>query len=153
MKAYERFLKYVSVWTTSNENNETVPSEAREFDLAKLLVEELKEMGVEDVEVNDKCYVYASIPATPGYEDKPVIGFVAHVDTAPDFSGKDIHPQIIENYDGTDVSLGTSGRTLSVAEFPHLANYKGRTLITTDGTTLLGADDKAADRRNLNSSG
>ncbi len=143
MKAAERFLNYVSVWTTSDETSETVPSTSRQFDLAHKLVEELKTIGVENAECDDMCYVYASLPATPGYEDKPAIGFVAHVDTAPDFSGKDIKPQIIENYDGKDVELGTSGRVLSVAEFPYLADFKGRTLITTDGTTLLGADDKA----------
>lgn len=143
MKAYERFLNYVSVWTTSDETSETVPSTSRQFDLARKLVEELKEIGVKDVEMDDMCYIYASIPATPGYEDKPALGFIAHVDTAPDYSGKDIHPQIIENYNGEDVALGTSGKVLSVEEFPYLKGFKGRTLITTDGTTLLGADDKA----------
>lgn len=143
MKAYERFLNYVSVWTTSDETSETVPSTSRQFDLARKLVEELKEIGVKDVEMDDMCYIYASIPATPGYEDKPALGFIAHVDTAPDYSGKDIHPQIIENYNGEDVALGTSGKVLSVEEFPYLRGFKGRTLITTDGTTLLGADDKA----------
>ena len=143
MKAYERFLDYVSVWTTSDETSETVPSTSRQFDLAHKIVEELKEIGVENAEVDDMCYIYASLPATPGCEDKPAIGFIAHMDTAPDFSGKDIHPQIIENYDGNDVVLGTSGRVISVEEFPYLPALKGRTLITTDGTTLLGADDKA----------
>ena len=143
MKAYERFLKYVSVWTTSDETSETVPSTKRQFDLGRLLAQELKDMGVEKVELNDMCYLYAEIPATPGCEDKPAIGLIAHMDTAMDFSGKDIRPQIIENYDGEDVKLGESGRVLSVKEFPHLKNMKGRTLITTDGTTLLGADDKA----------
>ncbi len=143
MRAHERFLNYVQVWTTSDETSQTVPSTSRQFDLARKLVEELKSIGVENAEVDEMCYVYASLPATPGYEDKPAIGFVAHVDTAPDFSGKDIKPQIIENYDGKDVVLGTSGRVLSVKEFPYLADFKGRTLITTDGTTLLGADDKA----------
>ena len=143
MKAYERFLKYVSVWTTSDETSETVPSTERQFDLGRLLVQELKDIGVEKVELNDMCYLYAEIPATPGYEDQPAIGLIAHMDTVMDFSGKDIHPQIIENYNGEDVKLGDSGRVLSVKEFPHLKNMKGRTLITTDGTTLLGADDKA----------
>lgn len=143
MKAYERFLKYVSVWTTSDETSETVPSTKRQFDLGRLLAQELKDMGVEKVELNDMCYLYAEIPATPGCEEKPAIGLVAHMDTAMDFPGYDIHPQIIENYDGEDVKLGESGRVLSVKEFPHLKDMKGRTLITTDGTTLLGADDKA----------
>ncbi len=143
MKAYERFLEYVAVWTTSDENSDTVPSAARELDLAKKLVEEMKGLGIEDARVDDKGYVYGSVPATPGCEDKAALGLIAHMDTAMDASGKDIKPQLIKNYDGGDVVLGTSGNVLSVAEFPHLAGLKGRTLITTDGTTLLGADDKA----------
>lgn len=143
MKAYERFLDYVYVWTTSDENSMTVPSAAREFNLAYKLVAELKAIGVPNVKLDDKCYIYASIPATPGYEEKPAIGLIAHVDTAPEFSGKDVRPQIIKNYDGEDVALGKSGKVLSTLEFPHLKELKGRTLITTDGTTLLGADDKA----------
>lgn len=143
MKAYERFLEYVSVWTTSDETSDTVPSAARELDLAKLLVEEMKGIGIQDAYVNDKGYVYGSIPATKGCEDKSALALIAHIDTAPDASGKDIHPQIIENYDGKDVALGESGKVLRVSEFPHLGNLKGRTLITSDGITLLGADDKA----------
>lgn len=143
MKAYERFLSYVSVWTTSDETSDTVPSAAREFELAKMLVEEMKDMGIMNARVDEKGYVYGFIPATKGYEDKPALGLIAHMDTAPDCSGKDIHPQIIENYDGTDISLGESGSVIRVAEFPHLKNLTGRTLITSDGTTLLGADDKA----------
>ena len=143
MKAYERFLKYVSVWTTSDENSETVPSADRELVLAKLLVEEMKELGIEDARVDEKGYVYGSVPATLGCENAPALGLIAHMDTAPDAPGDNIHPQIIENYDGKDVVLGTSGKTIKVEEFPYLADLKGRTLITTDGTTLLGADDKA----------
>ena len=143
MKAYERFLKYVSVWTTSDENSETVPSADRELVLAKLLVEEMKELGIVDARVDEKGYVYGSVPATPGCEKAPALGVLAHMDTAPDASGDNIHPQIIENYDGKDVVLGTSGKMIKVEEFPYLADLKGRTLITTDGTTLLGADDKA----------
>lgn len=143
MKAYERFLKYVSVWTTSDDSSDTVPSAARELDLAKILVEEMLELGIADARVDEKGYVYGSIPATEGCEDRPALGLIAHMDTAPDASGKDIRPQLIENYDGGDVTLGESGNVLSVAEFPHLAELKGRTLIITDGTTLLGADDKA----------
>lgn len=143
MKAYERFLEYVAVWTTSDENSDTVPSAARELDLAKKLVEEMKGLGIEDARVDDKGYVYGSVPATPGCEDKAALGLIAHMDTAMDASGRDIKPQLIKNYDGGDVVLGTSGNVLSAAEFPHLAGLKGRTLITTDGTTLLGADDKA----------
>lgn len=143
MKAYERFLEYVAVWTTSDENSDTVPSAARELDLARILVEEMKGLGIEDARVDDKGYVYGSVPATPGCEDKAALGLIAHMDTAMDASGRDIKPQLIKNYDGGDVVLGASGNVLSVAEFPHLAGLKGRTLITTDGTTLLGADDKA----------
>ncbi|MCR4567976.1 MAG: peptidase T [Pseudobutyrivibrio sp.] len=143
MRAYERLLKYVKIYTTSDEDSNTVPSTARQFDLAKILVEELKSLGVENAEVDDKCYVYAHIPATPGYESKKSIGFIAHMDTAPDFTGENVNPIIEENYNGEDVVLGTSGRTIKVSDFPHLAGLKGRTLIHTDGTTLLGADDKS----------
>lgn len=143
MKAYERFLEYVAVWTTSDENSDTVPSAARELDLARILVEEMKGLGIEDARVDDKGYVYGSVPATPGCEEKAALGLIAHMDTAMDASGRDIKPQLIKNYDGGDVVLGTSGNVLSVAEFPHLTGLRGRTLITTDGTTLLGADDKA----------
>ena len=143
MRAYERLLKYVKVYTTSDENSTTVPSTARQFDLANILVEELKALGVENAKVDDKCYIYASIPATKGYENKKTIGYIAHMDTAPDFSGENVNPIVVENYDGEDVVLGTSGRTIKVADFPHLKSLKGRTLIHTDGTTLLGADDKS----------
>lgn len=143
MRAYERMLNYVKVWTTSDSSSETVPSTSRQFDLAKLLVEEMKELGIEDAHVDDKCYVYGTLPATKGYEDKSKLGFIAHLDTSEDISGQNVNPQIIENYDGEDVVLGDSGRVIKVSDFPHLKNFKGRTLITTDGTTLLGADDKA----------
>lgn len=143
MKAYERFLKYVSVWTTSDETSETVPSADRERVLAKMLAEEMKEMGIEDARADEKGYVYGSIPATPGCENAPALGLIAHMDTSPDAPGENVRPQIIEDYDGKDIVLGTSGRTIKVEEFPHLPELKGKTLITTDGTTLLGADDKA----------
>ncbi len=143
MKAYERLLNYVVVYTTSDEDSTTVPTSARQFDLARLLVDELKALGVSDAAVDDKCYVYATLPATKGYENATRIGFIAHMDTAPDFCGENVKPRIIEHYDGEDVALGTSGRTLDNANFPHLRSLKGRTLIVTDGTTLLGADDKA----------
>ena len=143
MKAYERLLNYVRIHTTSDEESTSVPTSARQFDLAKLLVDELKAIGITDAEVDDMCYVYASLPATTGYENAPRLGFVAHMDTAPDFCGENVQPRIIEHYDGSDVVLGTSGRTLENAQFPHLKNLAGRTLIVTDGTTLLGADDKA----------
>ena len=143
MRAYERLLNYVKVWTTSDEESTTSPTTARQFDLAKLLLEEMKGMGIEDAMMDEYGYVYGHIPATPGYENCTAIGFLAHMDTAPDYSGENVNPQIIENYDGKDVVLGTSGRTLTVKDFPSLKNMTGKTLITTDGTTLLGADDKA----------
>lgn len=143
MRAYERFLNYVKIHTTSDENSNTTPSTRRQFDLAEILAEEMKKLGVKDVRVDENCYVYGAIPATPGYEDKPAIGLIAHLDTAPDFCGEHVNPQIYRNYNGEDVTLGDSGKVLSVKTFPHLKELKGRTLITTDGTTLLGADDKA----------
>lgn len=143
MRAYERFLNYVPVWTTSDETSDTVPSADRELVLARMIVEEMKGLGIADARVDDKGYVYGHIPATPGCEDKPSLGLVAHMDTVADASGENIKPQIIENYDGKDVALKGSGDILKVDEFPYLAELKGRTLITTDGTTLLGADDKA----------
>ena len=143
MRAYERFLNYVPVWTTSDETSDTVPSADRELVLARMLVEEMKGLGIADARVDDKGSVYGHIPATPGCEDKPSLGLVAHMDTVADASGENIKPQIIENYDGKDVVLKGSGDILKVDEFPYLAELKGRTLITTDGTTLLGADDKA----------
>ena len=143
MRAYERFLNYVKIHTTSDENSNTTPSTRRQFDLAEILAEEMKKLGVKDVRVDENCYVYGAIPATLGYEDKPAIGLIAHLDTAPDFCGEHVNPQIYRNYNGEDVTLGDSGKVLSVKTFPHLRELKGRTLITTDGTTLLGADDKA----------
>lgn len=143
MRAYERFLNYVKIHTTSDENSNTTPSTRRQFDLAEILAEEMKKLGVKDVRVDENCYVYGAVPATPGYEDKPAIGLIAHLDTAPDFCGEHVNPQIHRNYNGEDVTLGDSGKVLSVKTFPHLKELKGRTLITTDGTTLLGADDKA----------
>lgn len=143
MKAYERLLKYVAINTQSSESTHTTPSTTCQFDLAHLLVEEMKAMGISDAYVDDKCYVYGHIPASAGCESAPRMGFVAHMDTAPDYSGANVSPIITENYNGEDFPLGTSGKTLEVSRFPHLASLKGRTLITTDGTTLLGADDKA----------
>ena len=143
MRAYVRFLNYVKIHTTSDENSNTTPSTRRQFDLAEILAEEMKKLGVKDVRVDENCYVYGAIPATLGYEDKPAIGLIAHLDTAPDFCGEHVNPQIYRNYNGEDVTLGDSGKVLSVKTFPHLKELKGRTLITTDGTTLLGADDKA----------
>lgn len=143
VKAYERLLKYVVVRTPSDENSETVPSSQCQFDLAHLLEAEMKELGLTDVYLDDQCYLYGKLPATEGLEDKPAIGFIAHMDTVSDFCDHDITPVITENYNGEDLALGTSGLTLSTETFPHLKDLKGRTLITSDGTTVLGADDKA----------
>ena len=142
MRAYERFLNYVVIHTTSDEESPTCPSTARQFDLANLLVRELKELGLADARVDEHGYVYATIPATPGCEDKPALGLIAHMDTAPDASGENVKPILHENYNGEDVVL-PNGNVLSLKKFPFLADMKGETLITTDGTTLLGADDKA----------
>ena len=143
MKAYERLLNYVVVRTPSDENSETVPSSTCQFDLARLLEAEMKELGLTDVILDDQCYLYGKLPATEGLEDKPAIGFIAHMDTVSDFCDHDIKPIVTENYDGGELRLGTSDTILSPKNFPHLAGLKGRTLITSDGTTVLGADDKA----------
>ena len=143
MKAYERFLKYVTVWTSSDEESTTVPTTKRQLDLGRLLVEEMKKMGLSDVENDEYGYVYGYLPATEGKENVPALGLIAHMDTAPDYNGRDVKPQIISDYNGEDVVLGNSGKVLSVKDFPRLKSFRGRTLITTDGTSLLGADDKA----------
>ena len=143
MKLEERFLNYVSYWTTSDEAGTTNPTSPREFALAKVLEQELKDMGLSKVLLSDTCYVYGLLPATPGMEDKKAIGLIAHMDTAPDFSGENVKPQIIPEYDGNDILLPGSGSYLKVSDFPSLNDLKGHRLITTDGTTLLGADDKA----------
>ena len=141
-KLIDRFLRYVAVDTQSNPESESQPSAAKELDLLKMLRDELIAMGVEAT-LDEWGYVMATIPSNCG-KDVPAVGFIAHADTAPDASGADIHPQIIENYDGGDIELkGVPGLSLKVSEFPELEMYKGQTLITTDGTTLLGADDKA----------
>lgn len=143
MRAYERFLEYVKVHTTSESDSMTHPTTMRQFDLAKMLVAEMKEIGMEEVRVDDKCYVYGVLPATKGYEQAKPLGFIAHMDTADSVSGENVKAQVIENYDGKDVLLAGNGSYLSVEQFPFLAKMKGQTLITADGTTLLGADDKA----------
>lgn len=142
MKAYERLIKYSKIYTTSDPNSETVPSTKRQFNLANILAQEMNEIGIKDVKVDENCYVYGVIPATKGYEDKYSIGFIAHMDTAPAAPGENVNPQLLQNYDGKDITL-LNGTVLSVEKFPHLKSLKGRTLITTDGKTLLGADDKA----------
>ena len=143
MRAYERLLKYVSIYTTSDPDSATVPSSMRQYDLARILVDELNALGLENVHVDENGIVYGWLSATPGCEAGPALGFIAHMDTAPDCSGENVKPQIIERYDGGDVVLPGSGETLSPAAFPGLQKLAGMTLITTDGTTLLGADDKA----------
>jgi len=143
MNVLDRFLKYVKVSTASNPKSDTNPSSMRQFDLAKILEAEMKEMGIQNVRLSDTCYVYGEIPATAGYEDKMPIGFIAHMDTAPEFNGEGVTPQVFENYDGSDILLKGSGHTLSPEEYEKMKEHVGKTLITTDGTTLLGADDKA----------
>ncbi|MEE0827550.1 MAG: peptidase T [Alistipes finegoldii] len=148
MQVEQRLLKYVSYWTTSDENNMAdgkiqIPSTERQFDLGKVLEQELRDLGLKNVVLTDHCYVYGLLPATAGCEGHKAVGFISHMDTAPDYSGKDVKPQIIPDYDGGDVRLNGTGAMLKVSDFPTLKDLKGRTLITTDGTTLLGADDKA----------
>src|SRR5574344_1893201 len=142
-KILDRFLRYVSVETTSDENSSSQPSTKCQFKLLEMLRDELLAMGLQ-AELDEYGYVMTSIPTNINNKDVPAIGFIAHVDTSPDASGADIKPQIIKAYDGTDIPLkGVKGMALKTAEFPELLSHKGETLITTDGTTLLGADDKA----------
>ena len=143
MKAWERLMNYVTVRTPSDEESTTVPSSACQFDLAKKLEAEMKNLGMSDVVLDEQCYLYGKLPATEGMEAVPALGFIAHMDTVSDFCDHEIHPVITENYDGEDLALGESGVILSPKEFPHLKSLKGRTLITSDGKTILGADDKA----------
>ena len=139
----DKFLRYVSYETTSDENSTTHPSNLQELVLLRQLVEEMKQMGIADASIDEYGYVMGTIPSNLDHE-VPALGFIAHVDTSPDASGRDIKPQFIRNYDGSDILLkGVPGLALRVSEFPELLDYKGQTLITTDGTTLLGADDKA----------
>lgn len=139
----KRFTTYVKVDTQSNEDNETTPSTPGQLDLANILVEELKGIGMEEVTIDENGYVFATLPSNTDKE-VPTIGFLAHVDTATDFTGKNVNPQLIENFDGNDIVLNKElNVVLSSKEFPELPSYKGHTLITTDGTTLLGADNKA----------
>ena len=143
MTALERFLTYVKIHTASSERDDRTPTEEREFDLSRVLEKEMRALGMERVFVDEHAYVYGFLPATPGCEDRPCVGFIAHLDTIPDFSGENVRPQLVENYDGGPVALGTSGRVLTEEVNPHLGELKGHTLVTTDGTTVLGADDKA----------
>ena len=143
MRAYERFLDYIKIHTTSDEESGLHPSFKGEFDLADLLKNQLEELGLEGARVDEHAYVYAYLPATPGHENAKKLAFIAHMDTSPEASGKDVKAIIHENYDGSDIVLPGSGDVLSVAKFPEIKAFIGDTLITTDGTTLLGADDKA----------
>lgn len=137
-----RLLKYVKVNTISDPKSETLPSTQIQFDLAKILVEDLKEIGVKDATLDENCYVMGSIPGNA--KNAPAIGLIAHMDTSPEFSGENVKPQIIEDYDGNDIVLNKDlNIVMKVSDFPYLADFKGHTLITTDGTTLLGADNKA----------
>lgn len=142
MKVEERFLNYVSYWTTSGEDMDVIPSTQRQFDLAHVLEQELKELGLSRVLCDNHCYVYGLLPATPGHEEDKAIGLIAHMDTAPAFSGENVKPVRIEHYDGQDITLA-NGTVIRVSDFPLLKERAGKTLIVTDGTTLLGADDKA----------
>ena len=138
----ERFLRYVQVDTQSEENVEQVPSTDKQFDLARILMEELIGMGARDVKLDAHCYVTATIPANDGCKDTPVVGLIAHVDTATEITDTNVHPVLTPDYDGGDIEMG-NGYTLSPDQFPCLGNYIGQEIICTDGTTLLGADDKA----------
>ncbi len=138
----ERFLKYIVIDTQSEDEVEQFPSTTKQFDLARILVQELKEMGVEASLDEEYCYIYASLPATK--EGIPAIGFIAHMDTAPSLSGKDIKPQVVKNYQGGDIVLNKElNVVLSPRQFSELEGFRGKDLVVTDGTTLLGADDKA----------
>ena len=142
MSEVERLIRYCKVDTQSDPDNENVtPSSEKQFDLAKMLKQELEELGLEDVTLDEHCYVYAWLPSNVEGAAKTV-GFIAHMDTAPDFSGTNVNPRIIENYDGNDIVLNEAMVT-KVEDFPELKALKGKTLLVSDGTTLLGADDKA----------
>lgn len=144
-KTIENFLRYVQVDTQSSEESESTPSSRKQHNLAQMLVEELNGMGAQEITYDkEHCYVYATIPATPGCEKAPVLGFIAHMDTSPAVTDKDVKPQVVEKYDGKDIVLNEAQNiVMKVADFPELGKYMGQDLIVTDGTTLLGADDKA----------
>lgn len=144
-RVIENFLRYVKIDTQSSEDSTLMPSTQKQHDLAVILVDELDKMGAEEIVYDrEHCYVYASIPATVGHETAPVLGFIAHMDTSPAVTGTNVKPEIIEKYDGRDLVLNQEKNiVMRVADFPELASYKGKKLIVTDGTTLLGADDKA----------
>ena len=138
-----RFIKYITIDTESDPNNPAFPSSDKQWDLAKVLVKELEQIGMQDIDLDENCYIMATLPSNIDYK-VPTIGFVSHIDTSPDFTGKNINPQVIDNYDGKDIVLNKEKNIiLSSSYFDDLLQYKGQTIITTDGTTLLGADDKA----------
>ena len=143
MRACERLLKYVRINTQSSPETGTTPSTPGQWELARLLVDELKELGLENPSVNEFCTVTAWLPATTGLEHVPALGLLAHLDTAPAFSGGDVNPIVHENYGGGDIVLPKEGRVIRAADFPWLSRFQGKTVITADGSTLLGADDKA----------
>ena len=141
-KVLERFLKYTAIDTQSDPESKTSPSTSKQFDLARLLVKELEDLGLEDISLDERCYVMARLAANE--EGLVPIGFIAHMDTSPDLSGKDVKPRLIENYDGGDIVLDKErGIVTSLEDYPEIGDFKGQTLIVTDGSTLLGADDKA----------
>lgn len=143
-KLQNRFLNYVKIFSTSDPESETTPSTERQWDIANYIFEELKNLGLEDVSLDENGYIYAYVPSNLENEEEPTVGFIAHYDTSPDFSGENVKPQIWKNYDGENLVLNKETNfTLSPEKFPILKKYLGETLITTDGTTLLGADDKA----------
>ena len=144
-KTMDYFLQYVKIDTQSDEASSTTPSTQKQHDLAGLLVQQLKGMGASEITYDSEhCYVYASVPASAGCETAPVLGFVAHMDTSSAVSGEEVKPQIVENYDGRDIVLNQEENiVLKVSEFPEIVQYQGQDLVVTDGTTLLGADDKA----------
>lgn len=144
-KVVEKFLNYVKIDTQSDESSMSFPTTEKQHNLAKLLVKELEEMGAEEITYDkEHCYVYASVPATKGLEDKPVLGFISHMDTSSAVTGENVKPRMIENYDGRDILLNEEKNIImKVEDFPELSEYAEKRLIVTDGTTLLGADDKA----------
>ena len=143
MEVEGRLLKYISIKTPCDENSDKVPTTSCQFNLAKILADELKDLGLTKVILDDKCFVYGILPATPGYETRKKLGFIAHMDTVQEFCEGEIHPVCTPDYNGEDLVLGDSGRILTTKDFPHLKALKGRTLITSDGNTILGVDDKA----------
>ena len=144
LKLQNRFLNYVKIYSTSDPESETTPSTERQWDIAKYIFEELKTLGLSDVSMDENGYIYGYVSSNLENDDEPVVGFISHYDTSPDFSGENVKPQIWDNYDGSDLLLNQeTGFTLSPEKFTTMKDYVGKTLITTDGTTLLGADDKA----------